>query len=159
VTLLSGSLEETMSLGMFLSVICAEDIPRITDEDVLRETEGTLFGDRAVRVLREACEQWPRASLPEGYNDPVVSDAPVVVLSGELDPVTPPRWGDSVVEHLPRGRHVVVPGAAHGTLANRCVPKLLAGFFEAADVADLDLGCVDALGRPPFFIDSAGPGQ
>jgi pimeloyl-ACP methyl ester carboxylesterase len=158
-TLLSDALEETMSLGMFLSVICSEDIPRVTDEDILRETEGTLFGDRAVRVLREACGLWPRGSLPEGYVDPVISDAPVVVLSGDLDPVTPPRWGESVVEHLRRGRHIVVPGAAHGTLANRCIPKLLARFLEEADVADLDLGCIDVLHRPPFFVDFAGPGQ
>jgi pimeloyl-ACP methyl ester carboxylesterase len=109
-------------------------------------------------VLREACELWPRASLPEGYSEPVACDVPVVVLSGELDPVTPPRWGESVVEHLPRGRHIVVSGAAHGTLANRCVPKLLASFFETADTVGLDTGCVEALRRPPFFIDSAGPG-
>ena len=58
------------------------------------------------------------------------SDAPSLLLSGNLDPVTPPSWGELVARGLPRSRHIVVPGAAHGTTSLGCIPELLADFLR-----------------------------
>ena len=44
-----------MSIGMQLSVICAEDAPRVTAADAERESEGTLFGEYVMRSQRLAC--------------------------------------------------------------------------------------------------------
>lgn len=154
-TLFSDALAENFAEGMFLSVICAEDVPFVTDEMV--GADDTFLGDIVVRELRRACETWPRAVLPEGYREPVRSDAPVLLLSGELDPVTPPRWAEHAAETLSKARHVVVPGTGHGTLHVGCVPELVRDFLDAADPAVVEPGCVDDLRRPPFFIDAAGP--
>ena len=104
-----------------------------------------------------ACRVWPRGELPPGYREPVRSEKPVLILSGELDPVTPPRWGDHGARTLPNSRHLVVPGAAHGTLGVGCVPELVGTFLDTADPAGLDAGCLDSLDRPPFWLSGTGP--
>ena len=93
------------------------------------------------------------------YHEPVSTDHPTLVLSGDLDPVTPPRWGESVAEHLPNARHIVVPGVGHGATPNGCVPKLIAQFIDAASAAQLDAECVQSLDRPLFFTSYTGYGS
>ena len=108
--LFSDGLSSNLAEGMFLSVICAEDVPFITDEAVARETKGTLLGSLMVDNLKESCALWDQAELPEDYRDPVAVDVPALVLSGDLDPVTPPRWGEHAAETLGNAKHLVVPG-------------------------------------------------
>jgi 2-hydroxy-6-oxonona-2,4-dienedioate hydrolase len=40
-------------------------------------------------------------------------DVPTLVVRGARDPIVPQRWAEEVARGLPRGRLVVVPGAAH----------------------------------------------
>lgn len=156
-TAFAEGIKDQMSTGMFLSVVCAEDVPRIAEDAVARETDGTLLGAHIVRLVQQACALWPTATLPPGYADPVVSDVPALVLSGELDPVTPPRWGAEAAEHLSASTHWVVPGTGHGTIANPCVTGRIAEFIDAGSAEGLETDCIDAVERPPFFIDFAGP--
>ncbi|MGH1348147.1 MAG: alpha/beta hydrolase [Nannocystales bacterium] len=150
---MGGSLAE----GMFLSVICSEDVPYITEAAAAEETAGTLMGTMFIDHLRASCEHWVRAPIPDGFRDPVTSDVPALVLSGEVDPVTPPRWGEHALETLPNGRHVVVPGAGHGIVMLPCADGVLADFFEHGDAKAVDASCLESRRRAPFFIDFAGP--
>lgn len=143
--------------GMFLSVVCAEDLPFLTEEEAAEAAEGTVFGAFMVRALKEACRVWPRGDLPPGYREPVASDAPVLILSGELDPVTPPRWGEHAARTLTGSRHLVVPGAAHGALGAGCAPRLIAEFLDTADPGALDASCLEGIGRPAFWRSATGP--
>lgn len=143
--------------GMFLSVLCAEDLPFVGEDEAEAAAEETVFGAFMVEGMREACRVWPRGELPPGYREPVVSDAPVLILSGELDPVTPPRWGEHAAKTLSRSRHLVVPGAAHGTLGSGCAPRLVAEFFDSADPDALDASCLADLDRPAFWRSATGP--
>lgn len=143
--------------GMFLSVVCAEDLPFLTEAEAAAASEGTVFGAFMVRAMQEACRVWPRGELPPGYRDPVVSDAPVLILSGALDPVTPPRWGEHAARTLSGSRHLVVPGAAHGALGAGCAPRLVAEFLDTADPGVLDASCLEGIGRPAFWRSATGP--
>lgn len=145
---------ESMSTGMFLSVVCSEDVPFLDEAVAVRETNETIVGAAVVEWFRDSCSVWSRADVPASYREPVHTDAPTLVLSGELDPVTPPRWGEHALEHLPNGRHVVVPGAGHGTTSVPCVRDIMAAFL---DDLELDTSCLESLHRPPFFVDFAGP--
>ncbi len=146
-----------LAIGMFLSVLCAEDIPFVNAGDAARAAEETVFDAVMFEQMVEACSVWPRAELPPGYREPVASEAPVLILSGELDPVTPPRWGEHAAATLPNARHFVVPGAAHGTLSFGCVPELIGAFIDAGDASGLDAECLDAIRRPPFWLTGTGP--
>lgn len=157
-TLADPAVGPDLSLGMFLSVLCAEDLPFVDSEQAFEAAGGTVFDAVAVEQMQEACAVWPRGELPPGYREPVRSDAPVLLLSGELDPVTPPRWGEHAAATLSGARHVVVPGAAHGTLTIGCVPELIAEFLDSADPGTLDTSCLDGLARPRFWFGATGPG-
>ncbi len=96
------SASENMSTGMQLSVICAEDAPRIAPGDAERETAGTLFARHLLTSRLKPCEFWPAGTIPASYYEPVISEVPALVLSGDVDPVTPPTWGAEVSAHLSR---------------------------------------------------------
>ena len=146
-----------MSVGMLFSVLCSEDISFIDDADLAWMAAEPSRRTSIVGKMRQVCDAWPLGPLPEGYHDPVVSDKPVLVLSGKLDPVTPPQWGDRVARHLSNAMHVVVPGAAHGTMAYGCVQRLMAQFIDEANVDSLDPDCAAGLDRPMFFHSNTGP--
>ncbi len=146
-----------MSQGMFYSVVCSEDVPFIDEADRAHLPE-SFFGPEVVDMMQTICASWPRGDLPADYHEPVSTDHPTLVLSGDLDPVTPPRWGAAVAEHLPNARHIVVPGVGHGATPNGCVPKLIAQFIDAASAVALDDECVDSLDRPLFFTSYTGYG-
>jgi pimeloyl-ACP methyl ester carboxylesterase len=146
-----------VSTGMFLSIVCAEDAPRFDAAQVEELTRGTFLGGEWLRDLRAECEDWPAAQLPPAYFEAVTSDVPSLLLSGNLDPVTPPSWGDEVKQGLIRARHIVVPGAGHGTTSLGCIPHLLSEFLEHLDAAALDASCVERLVRPAFFTSLQGP--
>jgi pimeloyl-ACP methyl ester carboxylesterase len=149
--------DPNLSVGMQLSVICAEDAPRITPEASRAAAAGSLFGEYVMRAQREACGFWPRGDVAPSFYEPVTAPIPTLVLSGEIDPVTPPTWGEDTARHLPVSRHVVLPGTGHTPGATGCGLRIIRSFIEAGSVADLDTACAASLARPPFFLSPAGP--
>ena len=147
---------ETMSLGMTLSVLCAEDVPRITDDEVERAVHGTFVGRSEIDLWRQMCARWPRGPLPAEVDRVRPLQIPALILSGDLDPVTPPRWGEAMKAHFPGALHVIVPGTGHNTSTTGCVPDLIAAFIENGNPAGLDAQCVQKVRRPPFVIDPSG---
>jgi pimeloyl-ACP methyl ester carboxylesterase len=149
--------DENMSLGMQLSVLCSEDAAQVTKSDVDQATSGTIFGSHLLGNQLTACGIWPRGVVDASYYEPVVSDVPSLVLSGDLDPVTPPTWGEAVVKTLSRGRHITVPATGHGVIGTACGISLIEEFIDRASADGLDASCVRSLKRPPFFVTPAGP--
>jgi pimeloyl-ACP methyl ester carboxylesterase len=112
-----------------------------------------------VHLLRgqlQACEMWPRGEVDASYFEPVTSHVPALVLSGDLDPVTPPGWGDSVAKHLQNARHVTVPATGHGVIGTPCGQELIRRFIESGTADGLDVSCVTRVRRPPFFLTPSG---
>lgn len=146
-----------MSIGLMLSVLCAEDLPLMTNELIEKAAQGTFLGPRLLQEFKRACEVWPHGLAPADYHAPVKSDAPVLLLSGDLDPVTPPSWADEAARTLPNSLHAVAPGVGHGVTATGCAPALLAQFLDDGGVGKLDRSCAAKSTRPPFFVSFAGP--
>ena len=150
----------TGSNGMYLSVTCAEDLPWIKPGEGERNAVNTLLGDYRLRDQRAACALWPRAELPRDYAEPTRADAPVLILTGQWDPVTPPAYGDAVARHLPNSLHVVIPHGGHGfggLEGLACVQNLVAGFVERGTTAGLDMSCVKGIRRRGFLLKLAEP--
>ncbi|HRO88465.1 MAG TPA: alpha/beta fold hydrolase [Chiayiivirga sp.] len=138
-----------MATGMHNSVICTEDADEL--EAQLDAADGTLLGADFVAFLEATCEAWPRGQRPADFRAPLEGEMPVLLVSGEFDPVTPPRYGDAVANHLANARHLVLREQGHSLLTSGCMPKLLAQFIEGADPAALDAACLDRLAAPPPF--------
>ena len=153
----SDILVNNMALGMQFSVLCSEDAPRIEPGSIERETIGTFMGSDMADWRMKICGFWPRGQVDPGYYDYPQSDAPALILSGDLDPVTPPAWGQQVASHWKNARHIVVPGTGHGAIATGCVMKLAREFLDKANAAGLNVDCVQRVRRPPFFLGPSGP--
>lgn len=139
------------SLGMFLTVVCSEWMRFVDEASIRRLGEETLFGpDRSLDWLR-SCASWPLADLPLDFAAPVRADVPVLLLSGRLDPVTPPYWGEQVAMFLPRARQIVFAASAHFPTGD-CASGLVAQFVEQASAARLDARCAQSEVRPPFAV-------
>lgn len=146
------ALNSLIYTGMFFSVTCAEDVPFIDQRKIPQEIANTFLKDVRLRTQIRACRDWPRAELPAGYRDPVRSDAPVLILSGEVDPVTPARWGDEVARHLPNSLHAVNPNGGHSDFGD-CAANLVGDFIKSASVKGLDPSCMKRQRRLPFVIE------
>jgi pimeloyl-ACP methyl ester carboxylesterase len=146
-----------LALGMLFSVVCAEDAPAIAAGEMESAARGTFLGASVGQVFERICKSWPRQELPASYREPVRSDKPVLLLSGELDPVTPPSWAAEAAKTLPNSLQIVVPGVGHGATSVGCVPGLIARFLAEGSLAHLDPACAQAQSRPPFFVSFAGP--
>ncbi|HEX7037026.1 MAG TPA: alpha/beta hydrolase [Pseudomonadales bacterium] len=152
------SLLSSISFGMHNSVVCSEDVPFYGDLDALwAELEDTYLGTTQVRALLAICEIWPRGLMHPALREPLQSSKPVLLLSGEYDPITPPRYAEQAAEGLSNARHLVAPGQGHGVVARGCVPYLVSDFVAAGRLDGLETDCVDRLASDAFFVDLLGP--
>ncbi len=139
--------------GVYLSVTCAEDTPFIDEAEAVRLNAGNPFGNYRVEQQVRACQLWPRGKIPAGYHDLITSDIPVLLFSGNLDPVTPPPLGEEVASHLRNSRHIIVPEGAHaleGLTHPECLDEMMRAFLENPDPGALDASCVANMRPPPF---------
>jgi len=151
--LVFDSLTGQINHGMQLSVICADDAPRLSARD---QDKDLILGDAIIGVTLNQCSVWPRGPVSENFTQPLRTDIPTLLLSGEYDPVTPPRYGEQVLASLGKARHLVGKGQGHIMLGRGCTPRLAAEFVDKLDPAALDASCLDALGLTPFFINYNG---
>ncbi len=128
--------DPAMAVGMQLSVICAEDAPRISAEEAKQEADATLFGPHVMRMQRDACAFWPRGSVDASFYEPVQSSIPTLIMSGEIDPVTPPVWGEAIAKTLPNSKHIVMPGTGHTAGGTGCGRRLIKAFIDAGTRAE-----------------------
>lgn len=142
----------SVAAGMHFSVVCSEDVPRLP---FTHDEPGADFGPEPADFYRRACAEWPRGEVPAAFYTLPPSPAPALLLSGGIDPATPPRHGARVAKALgAKARHVVVPAAGHGVLSLGCMPDVLYRFIDADDDAAalaVDASCAAKLPRPPAF--------
>ncbi|WP_165357265.1 alpha/beta fold hydrolase [Sphingosinicella sp. CPCC 101087] len=146
----SRGMTRSIRLGLLLAFTCSEDVWRIRPEEVARETAGSFIGASRVLGQMAACDGWPRGAVGDDYYRPLRADVPALLVSGAIDPVTPPSWGEVARRSLPNSLHLVMPGAH--VPWSECVDAIAAAFLRAGRVEGLDTGCVQAERLPPFEL-------
>jgi pimeloyl-ACP methyl ester carboxylesterase len=149
VLVVRDAIDKTLDRGMSLSVICAEDIPGLTEATIRRETKGTYLGDFQVREYQRACREWAQGAIPEDFHSPIKSAVPALLISGALDPATPPEASAEAAHDLANSRVVVVKDGTHGT-GSPCIDGLISQFVAHGSTADLAVSCADQIHLPPF---------
>jgi pimeloyl-ACP methyl ester carboxylesterase len=137
---------------LHLAVVCAEDVPRMTP--ALMKEDAALLTRALAERMPAMCKTMNVPAVP--YTTPAPIEAPVLLLSGALDPVTPPRRAESAARHMTHARHLVVANAGHGVSQLGCAPRLLREFLDAPG-ATLDAKCLAEIPAPTFQLGSAGP--
>lgn len=151
--ILAGSLDTAMNTGMQLSVICAEDADLLQPNPA---DAGTILGGEIVDGIKAECAVWPHGTRPADFHAPFKSSIPTLLLSGERDPVTPPRYADEVLQGLGDARSLVASGMGHSILVRGCVPKLVDQFVSDLQPKKLDTSCIKQIGPVPAFVNFNG---
>jgi len=154
--MIKRSTETQIAYGMHFAVTCSEDAPRWDREQVSDEVlAATYLGKAFMQGLRSMCSVWPRGPVDEDFNAPLASAAPVLILSGDNDPVTPKDYGERAIRSYANGKHIVVSGQGHGQLANGCMPRVVADFIQLASTRGLDARCATLITAAPFMLNTS----
>lgn len=149
--------DEFISIGVNFSVQCQEEVPFATAADAQAAAEAypelesyfetsATSGETAFAV----CALWNVPPAPALENEAVHSDVPTLILSGELDPITPPAWGALVDDDLTNSTFFTFPGLGHGvSVAGEC-PRSVVSNFLADPSSPPDAACIAALSGPAF---------
>lgn len=125
--------DRTMSMGMYYTVMCAEDAD-FNPEDVdleglppqvaaMNETSGTSFLD--------TCKIWNVEPLGSDVDEPVSSDIPTLVLNGAYDPITPPEYGEEAAKTLSNSYVFTFPTGGHGAaFSGECQDQIILEFLD-----------------------------
>jgi len=154
----SVSLSESIFIGMHNAVICSEDAPFYDRAAIdLDGLAASYIGIVQLDAIETICSIWPAGPVDDEFKEPLETSAPVLLLSGDADPITPPRYADLAAVDLDNARHLVGKTQGHGQLAVGCMPKLLEKFVAAADPDAVDAACLERAFVMPFFLDFSGP--
>ena len=152
--LVMSGLNEMLARGMELSVLCSEDYPSI---DLSADYSDTIMGNLFLEIVDLQCKVWPRGEVPADFHQPVVSDIPVLLMSGERDPVTPPQYASQAAETFSNSLNLVAKGQAHSVMKNVCLREITTAFINQGSVDDLDTSCIANITPAPFFTSLLGP--
>jgi len=142
----------TLSFGMFLSVSCTDDISRLDFPTAKQASEGTLLGNYRVEQQVAACRLWPLATPDPSRVSPLRSFIPTLLISGEFDPVTPPKYAAEVAQTLSNAVHAIVPKGSHVNITEGCLERITIDAVKSGAVRNLDLTCLRNLPSPKFVV-------
>ncbi|MCB9155420.1 MAG: alpha/beta fold hydrolase, partial [Caldilineae bacterium] len=131
---------------MNYAVNCSDDPNSSLDDFPLSspvQAYNDYIRDDALRYVVIPCPTIDVPQLPDSSDAPIESDLPVLVLSGALDPVTPPSHGEKVAGHLPNSQHVVFPDGGHIQTEKPCAQEIIVAFTDDP-MAPVDTSCLAA---------------
>lgn len=139
--------------GMYLSVECY-DRAGMDNLELARQLAApypalkhfTLF-----RSLRASCSVWGAGNPDPVEYLPVESAVPTLLLSGELDPITPPSTATETAQYLSNHYLYILPARAHAVSFGPCADHIAANFFDDPTHAP-DTACIAALPSAHFYL-------
>jgi pimeloyl-ACP methyl ester carboxylesterase len=139
------------------SVMCTEDAPYVAAE-ATGGLDATYLGTQIMDGIGLICARWPVGAIDADFKTPVVSETPVLLLSGEYDPITPPAYAERVqADGLTNSVHLIGRGQGHGLIGIGCVPRIVRSFLDRPAPAELDAACMLREPPMPFFLSLLGP--
>ena len=145
------------AIGQQLAVQCNEEVSFGSREDVVAAAadhplvEGYFeSGPSSGSGIFDVCDSWDAGEAESEANEPVSSDIPTLVLAGDLDPITPPRWGEQIAEDLSEAFFVQFPFTGHGSLpSHECAVGIAEDFLDDPG-QEPATDCVDDIAAPAF---------
>jgi pimeloyl-ACP methyl ester carboxylesterase len=149
---------DSLSGGMHNAVVCTEDAPYFGSEAISdQELAATYIGPMMREALVTMCSIWPKGLIDEGFKEPLSTDIPVLLLSGEVDPITPPRYAELAAVDLSNALLLTGRQQGHGMAPRGCTGDVMAEFVGEASVTGIDTSCFERQFAMPFFLDFSGP--
>lgn len=156
--MVASSLTDALNIGMHNAVMCTEDAPFIDWGSLDNEAiNASYMGPLQLESIKTMCDVWPAGVLDDDLRTPLVTNKPVLLLSGSADPITPPRFADLAAVDMGNSWHLIGEDQGHGLAPVGCMPRVIADFIEGATLAPGAAECLDDAFVMPFFVDFTGP--
>jgi pimeloyl-ACP methyl ester carboxylesterase len=140
---LGPGLASSLSLGSYLSIVCAEDMPFFERPPETAGDEPFFFTSSIVDNHEAVCGRWPHRDAPADFKSPVRSAAPVLLMSGSEDPATSAEAANEISELLEDSRHLVTPGLGHFPMWTDCFVRNVALLVDSGVTGALDESCAE----------------
>ncbi len=118
------------------AILCYEGSPKTADDT--KESLAKKYPEFAafnIDFEDDLCAVWQPKRAPAKAFEPVVSDVPVLILSGEYDPVCPPIFGELASRTLPRSTFLSIPAESHAAIhADDCLRGIAMDFLLNPEV-------------------------
>ncbi len=141
--------------GLYLSMTCAESFAAMDVNAAIAASMPSPFGPYRLRRQQAACREWTAARRDSNAFATPSFDGPVLMISGRLDPVSPPEWAESMTKLYRNSRHFVIDEGAHVVdgLSNldTCFDPLVLAFLEQP-TADIDASCLRNMKAPAWQV-------
>jgi hypothetical protein len=144
---------DKINVGMQHAVQCKEELPFATQADIEEALkQHSDYAPLGSRGIIELCKAWNLSPVDPEENQPISSDVPTLVVSGEFDPVTPPTWAEDAAKTLSKSFYFNVPRAGHGpTISEDCPRSILLAFLDNP-TQQPDTSCLAALKDGKFAV-------
>ena len=144
-------------VGMRLSVWCAEEYPFNSQDKIQEETKryAIISGLSPTVYSASVCEAWSVKVQGPLENKAVKSDIPVLLMNGEYDNLTPPKWASKMLPNLSNSYHLVFPGWRHNVAtywSNPCGMESANAFFNDP-YSKPNLECFSQIQAPEFQLE------
>jgi pimeloyl-ACP methyl ester carboxylesterase len=152
------ALNEALNIGMHNAVMCTEDAPFIDFADVDQAAlDASYLGPQQLEAIKTMCSVWPKGPLDDDLRLPLATDMPVLLLSGDSDPITPPQYAELAAVDMGKAWLLTGKNQGHGLGVVGCMPRIIGKFIENMRLEDGDADCLNESFSMPFFLDFAGP--
>jgi len=148
--------EQLVYTGLLFNIVCNEDMPRVSKQAQLKDANNNFDGADAHFSFNAICPLFPQYRPNEAFYQSVTANIPTLILSGNLDPVTPPSNGEYSAKTLPNSHHIVVENASHTVAMSTCANDIVNEFLSKKDPKALDESCLDDIPAETFMTSVNG---
>lgn len=139
--------ESDIAVVQRFAVMCAEDM--------LGRSPPAMQRFKALSdMFYSFCTNLPHGKVEPEFFEPTKSDIPTLLLSGTLDPVTPPSQGTLAAKTLSQSKHIVVSGMGHIVSPLPCARRIIGKFIAAGNISAATDSCEADINlpRPLFYV-------
>jgi pimeloyl-ACP methyl ester carboxylesterase len=143
-------------IGLHFNIVCNEDYRKITAGMKAEDADNNFAKGMSLDMVGKVCSVWPKYQPSVDFYQTVSADIPTLIMSGELDPVTPASNGEKSHGHLPNSHHIIAKNNAHIVASTPCGIKIVNEFLEKQTPKELDESCLEEIPDESFMVGLNG---
>ena len=143
-------------IGLHFNIVCNEDYPKISTEMKAQDADNNFAQGMSLDMIGLVCSAWPKYQPSADFYQTVKADIPTLIMSGELDPVTPASNGEKSHANLPNSHHIISKNNAHIVASTPCGINIVNEFLEKQTPKELDESCLAEIPDESFMVGLNG---
>ena len=143
-------------IALHFNIVCNEDYPKISASMKAEDADNNFAKGMSLEMIGKVCAAWPTYQPSDDFYQTVTADIPTLILSGELDPVTPASNGEKSDKNLPNSHHIISKNNAHIVASTPCGINIVNEFLEKQTPNGLDESCLQEIPDGTFMTGLNG---